>query len=131
MTSSETIIAVLALSLLFFVISRYMKDDKWFLIPVAALLTGAFGGALMNKLDGKSSNEVNVSTTQVYNPTQVSPANCVDFYTVLGDTQAYKANPASKVIEVPVCDSSVDYAPSVAFGEIRGQPTQNVPFDTS
>jgi len=131
MTSSETIIAVLGLSLLFFVISRYMKDDKWFLIPVATLLAGAFGGALMNKFDSKDSNEVNVSTTQVYNPTQVSPANCVDFYTTLGDAPASKAEPAGKVIEVPVRDSSIDYAPSVAFGEIRGQPTQFAPFDTS
>lgn len=131
MTSSAAIITILVIAILLGVATRIMKDDRVFIFGMLTLLAGSMVGALMNKSDSKDSNEYNVNSTQVYNPTQVSPANCVDFHTALGNNLAPTANPASKVMEIPVRDSSVDVAPSEAFGEIRGQPTPFIPFDTS
>lgn len=130
MTSLLTIMTVIGLITLCWLMAKYNKSDNLFWILLVSLLAGMAGGALVNKLDGKSNDE-NVNFTQVYNPTQVSPAICVDFYTTLGDAPALVAEPASKDIEIPVRDSKVDGALSKTSGEIRGQPTPFTAFDTS
>jgi len=132
MTSLLTILSIVGLIAICWAISKYNKNDNLFWALLVALLAGMAGGALVNKLTTKSNNEIKTNFTQVYNPTQVSPANCVDFCTELGDTRALTAEPVSKVAEIPASDSKVSFtAPSKVFGEIRGQPTKFTAFDTS
>lgn len=132
MTSLLTILSIVGLIAICWAISKYNKNDYLFLVLLVSLLAGMAGGALANKLTKKSSSEIRTDFTQVYNPTQVSPAICVDFCTELGDARAFTAKPASKVTEIPVRDSKVSFlAPSKVFGEIRGQPTDFIAFDTS
>lgn len=141
MTSLLTTLSILGLIVLFWAMAKYNRSDNLFWILLISLFAGMAGGALIGKFNKTNSSEVKADFTQVYNPTQVSPAICVDFYTQLGDILASMANPASEVIEIPARDSKVSfYAPSETSGEIRGQPTfsnpQNkgtpgMPFDTS
>lgn len=132
MTSLLTILSIIGLVAICWAIAKYNKSDNLFWILLVSLLAGMAGGALVKKLDGKSYNENQTNFMQVYNPTQVSPADCVDFCTVLGDTSASKAEPAGKVAEIPARDNKVSFiAPSKTFGEIRGQPTLFTAFDTS
>ena len=140
MTSLLTIITLTVLIAVCWALAKYNKSDNLFWILLISLFAGMAGGAIVSKLE-KSSNEVKADFTQVYNPTQVSPAICVDFYTQLGDILASMANPASEVLEIPARDSKVSfYAPSKTSGEIRGQPpfigpknkgTPGMPYDTS
>ena len=140
MTSLLTIITLTVLITVCWALAKYNKSDNLFWILLISLFAGMAGGAIVSKLE-KSSNEVKADFTQVYNPTQVSPAICVDFYTQLGDILASMANPASEVLEIPARDSKVSfYAPSKTSGEIRGQPpfigpknkgTPGMPYDTS
>jgi hypothetical protein len=131
MTSLLTILSIVGLVAICWMMAKYNKSDNLFWILLISLFAGMAGGALVGKLT-KAENEKKIDFTQVYNPTQVSPAICVDFCTLPDDTRAYKAEPAGKVTEIPVCDSKVDFvAPSKTFGEIRGQPTPFIPFDTS
>ena len=139
MTSLLTILSIIGLIAICYVLAKYNKSDNLFWILLISLFAGMAGGALVNKLNKVNDEKTNF--TQVYNPTQVSPAFCVDFYTQLGDILASKANPASEDIEIPVRDSKVTFiAPSEVSGEIRGQPhfrnpknkgTPEMPFDTS
>lgn len=132
MTSLLTILSIVGLVSICWVIAKYNKSDNLFWTLLVSLLAGMAGGALVSKLDSKSNNETTTNFTQVYNPTQVSPATSVDFCTVLGDARAIMAEPASKVSEIPVRDSKVSFtAPSKTSGEIRGQPTPFTAFDTS
>lgn len=132
MTSLLTIISVIGLIGTCWIMAKYNKSDKLFWSLLISLFAGMAGGALVNKCSSASTNEVRTDFTQVYIPTQVSPALCVDFCTKLGDTRASKANPAGKVSEIPVRDSEVSIvAPSKTSGEIRGQPTPFTAFDTS
>ena len=141
MTTVLTILSTIGLIAVCYVISKYHKNDNLFWMLVISLLAGMAGGAIAKKLSTTTDSKKDVMTTQVYNPTQVSPAICVDFYTQLGDILASMANPASEVLEIPARDSKVSfYAPSKTSGEIRGQPTFNnplnkgtpgMPFDTS
>jgi hypothetical protein len=137
-----TIISVIGIIAVCWAMAKYNKSDNLFWILLVSLFAGMAGGAIVNKTSKESNDEKKINLTQVYNPTQVSPANCVDLYTVLGDALAYTANPAVKDIEVPVRDSKIkSSAPSMIFGEIRGQPTNyfnplnrgrpGMPFDTS
>lgn len=144
MTSLLTIISVMLLISVCWLMAKYNKSDDLFWILLISLFAGMAGGALANKLDGKSSSETKTNFTQVYNPTQVSPATSVDFCTLPGDALAILANPASKVTEILAYVSKVSFiALSDVFGEIRGQPvkvqnfyphsrgTPEMPFDTS
>lgn len=132
MTSLLTILSIVGLFAICWAISKYNKDDILFWYLLVSLLAGMAGGALVNKLTAKGNNEIKTDFTQVYNPTQVSPAICVDFCTELGDTRALTAKPAGKVAEIPARDSKVSFtALSKTFGEIRGQPTKFTAFDTS
>lgn len=139
MTSLLTITTFLGLVGVCYIMAKYNKNDNLFWALLISLFAGMAGGAIFNKLN-KHAEKKNVNLTQVYNPTQVSPAICADFYTELGDALAYTAKPASKDIEIPVSDSEVDNAPSKVYGEIRGQPTNvgilnkggpTIMFDTS
>lgn len=132
MTSLLTILSIVGLVAICWAMAKYNKSDNLFWILLVSLLAGMAGGALVNKISNDDSNEIKTNFTQVYNPTQVSPAISVDFCTKLGDTRAIKAEPASKVTEIPARDSKVSFtAPSKTSGEIRGQPTQFTAFDTS
>ena len=140
MTGLLTFLSIIGLITICWIMAKYNKSDNLFWILLISLFAGMAGGAIVSKLN-KSSNDVKKNFEQVYNPTQVSPANCVDFYTTLGDILASTANPASEEVEIPARDSKVCfYAPSETFGEIRGQPTFNnplnkgtpgMPYDTS
>ena len=139
MTSLLTILSVVGLISICYVLAKCNKSDNLFWILLISLFAGMAGGALVNKLSKTNNEETNF--TQVYNPTQVSPAFCVDFYTQLGNILASKANPASEELEIPAHVSKVMFiAPSKVSGEIRGQPhfknpknkgTPGMPFDTS
>lgn len=142
MTLLLTILSIIGLIAISWGIAKYNKSDNLFWILLISLFAGMAGGAIVNKLDGKSNDEKsNNNLMQVYNPTQVSPANCVDFYAELGDALAILANPASEVIEIPARDNKIIVmAPSEVLEEIRGQPqfinplnkgTPGMPFDTS
>lgn len=140
MTTVLTILSTIGLIAVCYVISKYHKNDNLFWMLVISLLAGMAGGAIAKKLSTTTDSKKDVITTQVYNPTQVSPADCIDFYAMLGDALAFEAKPASKVTEVPVRDSSYDIALSKSSREIRGQPhqlnpqnkgTPGMPFDTS
>ena len=146
MTSLLTTLSILVLIVLFWAMAKYNRSDNLFWILLISLFAGMAGGALVNKFSKKNSNEVKTDFTQVYNPTQVSPAICADFCTELGDARAFMAEPASKVAEVPARDSKViSIASSKTFGGIRGQPaeftttdyirlkggTETIMFDTS
>lgn len=139
MTLLLTILSIIGLVAIAWGIAKYSKNDNLFWILLTSMLAGMAGGAIVNKLDGKSNDEKNVNLEQVYNPTQVSPANSIDFYAELGDALADTANPASKVITTPT-PHKTDTAPSETSEEIRGQPlfqnplnkgTPGMPFDTS
>ena len=139
MTMFITVIALIALCWL---MGKYNKSDNLFWILLVSLLAGMAGGAIFNKLNAKSieGEKNNVNLTQVYIPTQVSPATSIDFYAMLGDARTFEVTPASKDLEVPAFGSKINVAPSMTFGEIRGQPnylfprnkgTPGMPFDTS
>ncbi len=141
MTLLLTILSVIGLIAIAWSIAKYNKSDNLFWILLIALFAGMAGGAIVNKLNKENGDKkININPEQVYSPTQVSPANCVDFYTELGDALA-SANPAVKDLEIPVRDSKIIViAPSKTSGEIRGQPTNpnplnkgtpGMPFDTS
>lgn len=106
MTSLLTIATFLGLVGVCYIMAKYNKSDNLFWILLISLFAGMAGGAIFNKLN-KHAEKKNVNLTQVYNPTQVSPAICADFYTELGDALAYTAKPASKDIEIPVSDSEL------------------------
>lgn len=132
MTSLLTILSIIGLIAICWAVGKYNKSDNLFWILLVSLLAGMAGGALVNKLDSKSNDEVRTYfTTQVYNPTQVSPAIYVEFDSSLGDIRAHKAKPVIK--DELLYDSKVESstAPSKTSGEIRGQPTKFTPFDTS
>lgn len=142
MTLLLTILSIIGLIAISWCIAKYNKSDNLFWILLISLFAGMAGGAIVNKLDKKSNDEKNnVNLEQVYNPTQVSPATSIDFYAMLGDALAILANPASKVIEIPVRDNKITViASSEVSEEIRGQPhfnnplnkgTPGMPFDTS
>ena len=142
MTLLSTILSIIGLIAISWGIAKYNKSDNLFWILLISLFAGMAGGAIVNKLDGKSNDEKsNSNLMQVYNPTQVSPASSIDFYATLGDALAISANPASEVIEIPARDNKVRVmAPSEVSEEIRGQPqflnplnkgTPGMPFDTS
>jgi len=133
------LLTIIGLVVMCWLMAKYNKSDNLFWILLISLFAGMAGGALINKFDGKNNDE-NVNFKQVYNPTQVSPATCVDFYTELGDALAFEAKPAGQVIEIPARDIKVSIAPSKVSGEIRGQPSYfnpfhlgnpGMPFDTS
>ena len=141
MTLLLTILSVIGLIAIAWSIAKYNKSDNLFWILLIALFAGMAGGAIVNKLTKEDGDKkININPEQVYSPTQVSPANCADFYTELGDALA-SANPAVKDLEIPVRDSKIIViAPSKTYGEIRGQPTNpnplnkgtpGMPFDTS
>lgn len=139
MTILLTILSIAGLIAICWAMAKYNKNDNLFWILLISLFAGMAGGALVNKLS-KSYDENTTNFMQMYNPTQVSPADCVDFYTQLGDIRATEAKPASKVIEISARDNEVSTAPSKTSGEIRGQPpyynpqnkgTPGIPFDTS
>ena len=129
MTSFLTVLLIIALVISCYLVAKYNRNDNLFLILIIALLAGMAGGAIFNKLNGKSDVEKKTNLTQVINPTQSLPAESIDFYAVLGEVSAPKPNSVSKVVEVPARDSYVSYRPSVSVGKIRGQPT--IMFDTS
>ena len=140
MTSFLTVLLIIALVTSCYFVAKYNRNDNLFLILIIALLAGMAGGAIFNKLNGKSNEEKKINLTQVYNPTQDLPADCIDFYAVLGDASAFMQDPVSKVIEVPAFGSLVNRSPSESTGKIRGQPlcfnprnkgTPGIPFDTS
>ena len=140
MPSLLTILSVVGLIAICWMMAKYNKSDNLFWILVVALLSGMAGGAIFNKCSNANDEEKKTNFTQVYNPTQVSPANCADFYTELGIDLALMANPASKDVEIPAIGSKVSAAPSLVYGEIRGQPTNfnplnkgtpGMPYDTS
>ena len=140
MTSFLTVLLIIALVTSCYFVAKYNRNDNLFLILIIALLSGMAGGAIFNKLNSKSNEEKKINLTQVYNPTQDLPADCIDFYAVLGAVSALKPLPVSKVIEVPAFGSLVNYSPSESTGKIRGQPlsfilrnkgTPGMPFDTS
>lgn len=140
MTSFLTVLLIVALIISCYFVAKYNRNDNLFLLLIIALLAGMAGGAIYNKLSDKSDVEKKTNLTQVYNPTQDLPANCIDFYAMLGGIRASEQNPMSKVIEIPAFGSLVSYCPSESFGEIRGQPgyfnprnkgTPGIPFDTS
>ena len=130
MTSLLTILSVIGLIAICYVIAKCNKSDNLFWILLISLFAGMAGGAIGSRLNKAAEKKINF--TQVYNPTQVSPAACIDFYTMPDDAFAYQAEPASKDVEIPAFGSKVNFvAPSKVFGEIRGQPTEFTPFDTS
>ena len=141
MTLLLTILSVIGLIAICWCIAKYNKSDNLFWILLISLFAGMAGGALVNKLKKSNDEKSNVNLEQVYNPTQVSPANCASLYAELGDALAFVANPASEVKEIPARDSKiVTIALSKVFEEIRGQPnflnplnkgTPGMPFDTS
>lgn len=140
MTILLTILSIAGLIGICWAMAKYNKNDNLFWILLISLFAGMAGGALVNKLS-KSSDENTTNFMQMYNPTQVSPADCVDFCTELGDIRADMAKPASKVTEISARDNKVSIAPSKTSGEIRGQPPYfyplnrgapgMAPFDTS
>ena len=130
MTSLLTILAIIGLIAVCYVMAKYNKSDNLFWILLISLFAGMAGGALVSRIN--KATEKKTDFMQVYNPTQVSPAICADFYTTLGDALALAAEPASKDVEIPAFGNKVSFvAPSKTFGEIRGQPTQFKAFDTS
>lgn len=132
MLTLQTILSIIGLIAVCWIIAKYNKNDNLFWILLVSIFAGMAGRALVTKFNGTNKNEIRTDFGQVYNPTQVSPADCVDFCTLLGDTSASKAEPAVKVSEIPVRDTKVSFiALSKTFGEIRGQPTQATMFDTS
>lgn len=142
MTLLLTILSVIGLIAIAWSIAKYNKSDNLFWILLISLFAGMAGGAIVNKLSKEQKDEKsNVNLKQVYNPTQVHPANCADFYTELGSALAITANPAVKDVEIPARDIKIiAIAPSKTSGEIRGQPnifnplnkgTPGMPFDTS
>lgn len=145
MTSLLTILSIIGLIAICWAMAKYNKSDNLFWILLVSLFAGMAGGALTGKVAKQNSEKKN-NFTQVYNPTQVSPAICADFCTELGDARAFMAEPAGKVAEVPARDSKViSIASSKTFGGIRGQPaeftttdyirlkggTETIMFDTS
>lgn len=118
--------------------AKYNKSDNLFFILLVSLLAGMAGGAMISKLNKENAKKNMTNITQVYNPTQVSPAISIDSIALPGDAVAFKAKPVSKDYGIPAIGSSVS-APSKLFGEIRGQPTNYplnkggpmIPFDTS
>lgn len=124
------LLTIIGLITICWLMAKYNKSDNLFWILLISLFAGMAGGALVKKFDSKNDDK-KTNFEQVYNPTQVSPAICVDFYTQLGDAHALTAKPASKEIEIPVRDIKESNAPSKTSEEIRGQPTTFGPFDTS
>ena len=140
MTSFLTVLLIIVLICACYILAKYNRDDNLFLLLVIALLAGMAGGAIFNKLNGTSNEEKKSNNVQVCNPTQDLPANCIDFYAVLGEVRTFGSSLVSKVIEIPVLGNSVRLSLSESFGEIRGQPvyfnprnkgTPGMPFDTS
>lgn len=130
-----SIISVLGCITVSWLMAKLNKSDNLFWILLVSFLAGMAGGAIVNQANANEpENETTTNFTQVYIPTQVSPATSVDFCTELGDTRASMAEPAVKVTEIPVLGSKVSFsALSKTFGEIRGQPPTQHPtmFDTS
>lgn len=127
-----TILSIVGLIAICWIIAKYNKNDNLFWILLISIFAGMAGRALVTKLNTKSENEIRTDFRQVYNPTQVSPADCAAFCALLGDPRAFEAKPAVKVPESPVHATKVSFtALSKTFGEIRGQPTQAITFDTS
>ena len=130
-----SIISVLGCITVSWLMAKLNKSDNLFWILLVSFLAGMAGGAIVNQANANEpENETTTNFTQVYSPTQVSPATSVDFCTELGDTRASMAEPAVKVTEIPVLGSKVSFpALSRTFGEIRGQPPTQHPtmFDTS
>lgn len=118
--------------------AKYNKSDNLFFILLVSLFAGMAGGAIISKLNKENAKENITNITQVYNPTQVSPAISIDSIALPADIVAFKAEPVSKDYGIPAIGSNVS-APSRLFGEIRGQPTYYPrnkggpmnPFDTS
>ena len=140
MTSFLTVLLIIALVISCYLVAKYKRNDNLFLTLIIALLAGMAGGAIFNKLSDRSKEEKKINLTQVYNPTQDLPADCIDFYAELGGTSALKPAPVSKVTEVPAFGSQINHRPSESTGKIRGQPlnfkpknkgTPGLPFDTS
>ena len=140
MTTLLSILAVIGVIALCYMISKYNKNDNLFWVLVISLLAGMAGGAIARNAKHEKSEKTNI-TTQVINPTQVLPANCIDFCAVLGSTLVVRHNPVGQDTEIPARDSSYEsYALSKSSREIRGQPPQynpqnkgtpGMPFDTS
>lgn len=135
-----SIFSVLGCLLVSWMMAKFNKNDNLFWILLISFLAGMAGGAIVNQCSDSANDETKTNFTQVYIPTQVSPATSVDFCTELGDTHATMAEPAGKAAEIPVLGSKVSFlALSKTFGEIRGQPPTkhpmmcviNTPFDTS
>lgn len=131
-------LTIIAVIILCWLMGKYNKSDNLFWILLVSMMAGMAGGAIVSKLEKKHADENKTNITQVYNPTQVSPAISIDSIAMPADIIAYKANPASKDYGIPAFGSNVS-APSKLFGEIRGQPTYYLrnkggpmnPFDTS
>ena len=136
MTTLLTILAVIGLVAICYAVGKYNKSDSLFWTLLISLMAGMAGGAIVSKLESADKNVTN--TTQV-NPTQMLPANSVDFYAALGSTIATVQNSVSKDKEIPARDSNVSCAPSRSYGEILGpgpfsphnKGTPGMPFDTS
>jgi hypothetical protein len=140
MTTLLSILAVIGIIALCYMIGKYNKNDNLFWVLVISLLAGMAGGAIARNAKREKSEKTNI-TTQVINPTQVLPANCIDFCAVLGSTLVVRHMPVGQDTEIPARDSSYEsYALSKSSKEIRGQPSQfnpqnkgtpGMPFDTS
>lgn len=133
--ASITIIVLIAVCVL---LAKYNKSDNLFWVLLVSLLMGVAAGAIVSKCTHSNKNKSNF--TQVVNPTQILPAASIDFYAMLGEAVAAMPKTASKEIEVPALGSKSYDAPSLFYGEIRGQPhfinplnkgTPGMPFDTS
>lgn len=137
MTTLLTILAVIGLVAICYIVGKYNKSDNLFWILLISLMAGMAGGAIVSKLE--HSNDKNITNTTQVNPTQMLPANSVDFYAALGSTLAFEHNSVSKDKEIPARDSSISYASSRSYGEIlgpgpfspRNKGTPGMPFDTS
>lgn len=133
-----TTIALIMLIILCVLLAKYNKSDNLFWVLLVSLLVGVATGAIVGKCT--SANKKKSNFTQVVNPTQELPAASIDFYTMLGEVVANVPKPVSQEIEVPALGSKSYNAPSLFYGEIRGQPffinplnkgTPGMPFDTS
>lgn len=128
MTILLSILSIIGLISICWLMAKYNKNDNLFWILLISLFAGMAGGAIFNKLNKKSNEENVTNFEQVYNPMQVAPAFSIDFCTEPESLLAILANPASKETEIPARDIKVSNAPSIVYGEIRGQPNNFNPF---
>ena len=138
MTSLLTIFLVIGLAGFCWMMGKSNKSDNLFWILLISLLAGMAGGAIFNKISKETCKENITNFEQVYNPTQVSQATSIGFYTAPGETFALAAKPVGQDIETPAFGIKVSVAPGSVYGEIRGQPfktekgrLKSILFDTS